>query len=205
MLKFAASFGCISDMLYIAVYYYKTLRFREALSVIETTKIKLAQPFLIVRENVDSERYTEAVGGQSLSTKMRHAVAMDIRLNTEICYINELMPEQQSSRKSLLNRMYIPSVILSQMLEILCCKYIDPLRAQRALDELQFLVRNDPGKFIGVSYGDISWEILGICQQILLKPQAALYSYQQSLGQRLQNNIQSATRQRINDLARLAQ
>lgn len=189
-------------MLYIAMYFYKTHRYRKALSVIEKTKVKLAQPFLIVRENVDSERYTEAVGGRSLCTKMKHAVAMDIRLKTEICYINELMLEQQSSRHS---RMNIPPVIVSQMLEILCCKYIDTMRTKRALDELQFLVLNDPGKFIGVSYGDISWEILGICQQILLKPRAALYSYQQSLGQRLQNNIQSATRQRITDLAGLVQ
>lgn len=91
MLKFAASFGCISDMLYIAMFHYKTLRYREAWAVIEKTKVKLAPPFLIVRENVDSKRYTEAVGGQSLCTKMKHAVAMDIRLNTEICYINELI------------------------------------------------------------------------------------------------------------------
>lgn len=47
MLKLAARFGCISDMLYIAIYYYKTLRYREALSVIKTTKVKLAQPYLM--------------------------------------------------------------------------------------------------------------------------------------------------------------
>nr|XP_034303412.1 uncharacterized protein LOC105330039 [Crassostrea gigas] len=61
MLKLATKFGCISDMLYIAMYYYTTLRYREVLSVIEMTKVKLAQPYLLYRRHVDRERYTEAV------------------------------------------------------------------------------------------------------------------------------------------------
>nr|XP_034313011.1 uncharacterized protein LOC117684538 [Crassostrea gigas] len=77
MLKLAAKFGCVSDMLYIAMYYYKTLRYREALVVLEMTKVKLAQPYLMYRGRVDRERYTEAVGGQSWSTKMRQAVAYE--------------------------------------------------------------------------------------------------------------------------------
>ncbi|XP_062601449.1 uncharacterized protein LOC134263155 [Saccostrea cucullata] len=40
MLKLAAKFGCITDMLYIAMYYYKTLRYTEALSIIEMIKVK---------------------------------------------------------------------------------------------------------------------------------------------------------------------
>ena len=47
MLKLAAKFGCVSDMVYVAMYYYKTSRYREALSVIEMTKVKLAQPGLM--------------------------------------------------------------------------------------------------------------------------------------------------------------
>jgi hypothetical protein len=37
MLKLTAKFGCISDRLYIAMHLYKTLRYTEALSVIEMT------------------------------------------------------------------------------------------------------------------------------------------------------------------------
>ena len=62
------------------------------------TKVKLAQPSLLYRNNVDPDRYTEAVGGRSWSYKMmRHAVALDIPLDNNICYISELTPEQQSS------------------------------------------------------------------------------------------------------------
>ncbi|XP_052687896.1 uncharacterized protein LOC128166645 [Crassostrea angulata] len=56
MLKLAAKFGYVSDMLYIAMYYYKTLRYREALFVIEMTKVKLAQPYLMYKRRVDRER-----------------------------------------------------------------------------------------------------------------------------------------------------
>ena len=87
MLKLAAKFGCISDMAYTAMYHYEMSRYREALSVIELTKVKLAQPGLMYREHVDPERYIEAVGGQSWSTKMRQAVASDIAIDNT-CYIN---------------------------------------------------------------------------------------------------------------------
>ena len=62
MLKLAAKFGCVSDLLYIAMYFYKRFRQREALSVIELTKVKLAQPGLMNNKHVDPERYTEAMG-----------------------------------------------------------------------------------------------------------------------------------------------
>lgn len=95
ILKLAAKFGFASDTLYFAMYLYKTLRFIEALSVIDMTKVKLAQPYLFYQEGfVDNkEKYPEAVGGQSLSSKMRQAVAGDIRLINGFFYIKELMPE----------------------------------------------------------------------------------------------------------------
>lgn len=91
ILKLAAKFGFASDTLYIAMYLYKTLRFIEALSVIDKTKVKLAQPYLFYNEGfVDNkERYTEAVGEQSLSSKMRQAVAGDIRVINGFFYIKE--------------------------------------------------------------------------------------------------------------------
>lgn len=38
LFRLASQFGCVSDMSYIAMYYYKTLRYREAVSVLEKTK-----------------------------------------------------------------------------------------------------------------------------------------------------------------------
>ena len=72
MLRLAVRFGCISDRLHLAMYYYKTLRYTEALSVIEMAKVNLAQPYVMYNWAVDTERYTEAVGGQSWSKKLKH-------------------------------------------------------------------------------------------------------------------------------------
>ncbi|XP_062572947.1 uncharacterized protein LOC134234916 [Saccostrea cucullata] len=91
MLKLAAKFGCITDMLYMCMYYYKALRYMEALNIIEMIKVKLAQPYVICLDNVDAEKYTEAVGGQSWSTKMRQALAWDIILDNDFHYISELI------------------------------------------------------------------------------------------------------------------
>ncbi|XP_056016735.1 uncharacterized protein LOC125677234 [Ostrea edulis] len=200
MLKLTAKFGCISDRLYIAMYYYKTLRYTEALSVIEMTKVNLSQPYVMHNWTVDTERYTETVGGQSWSTKLRHAVAWNITLNNRIIYINELMAEQMVSLQNLENVLLIPPLVVLHMLEFLCYRHIDTMGAQTALNDLQVLIHHDQGVYVGVYSRDISWQILGICQQISGNLQAALYSYQQSLGQYPHHKIQSATLMRIHEL-----
>ncbi|XP_078322104.1 uncharacterized protein LOC111112405 [Crassostrea virginica] len=196
MLKLAAKFGFISNMMYIAMFYCKTFRFREAMYITEMIKVKLAQPGLMYNQHVDPERYTEAVGGQSWSTKMRQAVACDISLNNYTCYIKELTPEQQIGFKLL----GIPLFVVLHFVEFLCYRHIDTTLAQTALEELQVLVHHDQGLFVDDVSRDISWEILGICQQMTGNHQAALYSYQQSLTQYPLHNIQNATQMRIQDL-----
>nr|XP_022305144.1 uncharacterized protein LOC111112110 [Crassostrea virginica] len=201
MLKLAAKFGCISDMMYIAMFYCKTFRYREALCITEMIKVKLAQPGLMYEKHVDPERYTEAVGGQSWSTKMRQAVACDIKLNNYTCYISELRPEQQSS--DLLHDtkiLAIPPFVVLHFVEFLCYRHIDTTLAQTALEELQVLVHHDQGLYVPEINRDISWEILGICQQMTGNLQAALYSYQQSTTKFPSNQIQNATWMRIQDL-----
>ncbi|XP_062612785.1 uncharacterized protein LOC134274520, partial [Saccostrea cucullata] len=198
MLKLAARFGCITDMLYIAMYYYKTLRYTEALSIIEMIKVMLAQPYAMYHFIIDTEMYTEAVGGQSWSTKMRQAVAWDIKLYNRIqLYFSELIPEQQSALQNHETLLFVPPFILLYMLEILCCRHVDTMRVQTALDDLQTLVHYDQGQLIRTDYRDISWQILGICQQVTGDLQAALYSYQQSLRQEPHNKIQTTTEMRI--------
>ena len=196
MLKLSAKFGFVSDLLYIAMYFYKTLRHREALSVIEMTKAKLAQPNLMYCGRVDPERYTDAVRELSWSRKMRRAVAWEVKFNKSTCYINELTLELQSASMDVF---IIPSYIMLHMLEFLCCRHVNPMRAQAALDDLQVIV-DEQGWKAPVSNGEISWEILGICQQIAGDHQAALFSYQRSLTHFPFYDIQTATRHRIQNL-----
>lgn len=201
MLKLAARFGNASGLLYLAMYYYKTLRYREALSVIEMTKAKLAKPHLMYRRHVDIEKYTEVVGGRSLSTKMRQALVWDIKLINKICYIKELMAEQHSRIQNSPPVLYVPPLIMLHMLEFLCKRHVDTIEAREILHNLQVLLQHDQQLHVAhVTPGDISWEVLGICHQIAGNLQAALYSYHQSLKQDPFNKIQIATMQRIRDL-----
>nr|XP_022310282.1 uncharacterized protein LOC111115738 [Crassostrea virginica] len=199
MLKLAAKFGCISGMMCIAMFYCNTFRFREALYITEMIKVKLAQPGLMYGTHVDPERYTEAVGGQSWSAKMRQAVACDIKLNNFTCYIKELTLEQFAIQN---NRdiTFIPLFVLLHFVEFLCYRHIDTTLAQTALEELQVLVHHDQGLYIRDLLRDISWEILGICQQMTGNHHAALYSYQQSLTQYPLHKLQNVTLMRIQDL-----
>nr|XP_022308314.1 uncharacterized protein LOC111114317 [Crassostrea virginica] len=199
MLRLTAKFGVVSDLLYSAMYFYKTRRYREALRVIEMTKVKLAHPGLMYNRHVDSKQYTETVSGKSWAYKMRNAVAYDIKLQNRICFIDELIPEQQANLKDNKNNLYIPPLILLHMLEFLCCRYVDPVKARAALNDLQILVHHDQGVFVPVNLRDISWEILGICQQVIGNYQAALFSYRQSFRQHHFNGLRAATRQRIQD------
>lgn len=45
MMKLVAKFGCVSDMLNIAMYYYKTCKYNDALFWIDITKVNFAKPF----------------------------------------------------------------------------------------------------------------------------------------------------------------
>ncbi|XP_062609456.1 uncharacterized protein LOC134271237, partial [Saccostrea cucullata] len=200
MLKLASRFGCITDMLYIAMYYYKTRRHMEALFFVEMIKVKLAQPYVMYIHYLDRKMYTEAVGGQSWSTKMRQAVAGNVGLYNSIHYINELIPELQSALQNHWTLLFVPSLVLLYMLEIFCYRHVDTMRAQTALDDLQTLVHYDQGQFIDLDFRDISLQILGICQQVTGNLQAALYSYQQSLRQKPFNKVQTATKMRIQSL-----
>nr|XP_022338953.1 uncharacterized protein LOC111134323 [Crassostrea virginica] len=200
MLKLAAKFGFVSDLLYIAMYLYKTFRHRETLSVIEMTKVKLAQPGLMYNGVVCSEMYMEAVGGQSLSKKMRQAVGHDIDFDNGICYINELIPEQQCDLLNKSNSFTIPLFVLLHFVEFLCYRHTDTTLAQTALEELQVLVHHDQGWHIHYQDRDISWEILGICQQLSGNHQAALDSFQHILTHFPWSSIRTATQMRIQDL-----
>ncbi|XP_062594529.1 uncharacterized protein LOC134255942 [Saccostrea cucullata] len=204
MLNLAIKFGWISDMLYIAVYYYKTLRYKEALTIIEMAKIKLAQPHLLYKAHVNTEKYIEAVGGKSFSSKMRKAVVWDILFDNRIHYIDELQIEQEScSENKVIHALRIPPYVVLHMLEFFCCIHVNHEsmeRTQEAVDNLEVLLHNDLDAYVPEIHRDISWQILGICQQIAGNRQAALFSFQQSLRQFPLHQIQTAAMARIQNL-----
>lgn len=177
MLRLATKFRYTSDLLYIAMYYYKTRKYRKALSIVEQIRGKC----LSIKDNL----------------------VYRINLKAIVRYIGELIPEQQAARQNHRRYLIILPLVLLHMIEFLCSRHVDTLRAQATLNYLQAKVYNmhtEFGEIDSFTFAEISWEILGICQQIAGYHQAALYSYQQSLRQYPMNGIQTATRQRIRDL-----
>lgn len=119
-----------------------------------------------------------------------------ITLKNGVPYIDELRTEQQFCFQHKVS-LEIPPFVMLLMLEVLCCRHVDPTRKQAALDDLQMLVHIDQ---IHQTLKDIHWEILGICQQIGGTLPAALFSYQQSLREFPKHGMQPATIYRIQDL-----
>lgn len=152
------------------------MRYRETVTVIEKTKVKFAQPHLAYRR-IHTERYTEAVGGLPWSTKIRIAIANNIRLANHIFYIPELIPEQMSSRGMNRCSLMISPFIMLHFLEFLSCRRNDSIRAQSALENLQVLVQNEHLGLVHKDIRDISWEILGIIQEMSGDIPAAIYSF----------------------------
>jgi hypothetical protein len=85
MLKLASRVGPVSHSLYLALYlYYRTGRYNEAFRVTYLTKQKLLQPYIMYDDNVDRQRYSEAVGSLSLSRKMKTAWVDNVTLDNEV-------------------------------------------------------------------------------------------------------------------------
>ena len=196
MLNLAARFGCPTDLLYIAMYYYQTSRYREALSVVEMTKESIAHRHGRCLCPAHQMLYRNGFGGQSWTFKMKHTVWKDILLDNFNTYLDELRLEQHSILQSENEScaIVITPYVLTHMLEFFCCKQTDSNRAKTILAALQSTFQN-------VEYaGKLSWQILGICQQMAGNHLAALHSYLQSLQQASGPNIESATLLRIQDL-----
>lgn len=197
MLKIATKWGFLSDILFFAMYYYKTYRYREALSLLEIAKTKLDSPYFLYVGKAKGNPRT--VDGLSLSMKMRRVVIGDIRLKTDIIYINELIPEQTACYRNLNTSLRIPPFVIMNMLTFLCSRHVETFRAKSALNALKYAVEHVTDT---KHFGRISYEILGICQEIAGNKQDALNSYYKSLQQFPLPLIESATRQRIRVLRR---
>lgn len=198
MLKLAAKKGFVSDVLFISLYFFSTLRFKDCLFYIDEAKKRLSQDFIMYRRGVKSQKYIDAVGGLSWFTKMRKALARDITLDNKISYIKELSLEQQSGLQDRRSMLDIPPFVILYMLEFLCCIHNEESRARQALENLRNLINN--GALVPTDLRDIYWQILGICQYATGNLPAAKDSFNKSLEEFKANNIEKATKQRINEI-----
>lgn len=197
MLKLAAGIGYFSDRLYLAIYYYETKRYRKADTILTNTKANIVKPFMMHDRLVNEEEYIEAVGGKSMSTKMRNAIAGEVILEENICFISELFPEQQFNKQHNRRHLCVPVFVMFLFLEFLCYRQSNPSLSRAALFLLHELIHYFHPAFIYYLYRDISWEILGISHHIVGNFQDAFHAYQQSLTQCRHHDIQTITLTRM--------
>lgn len=199
-----ATLGGVSDLIFSAMYYYRVKKYREALFILKMAKVRLKQPYMIHLGHLDKEYSSEiaACPGNSLLEVVIKSFVFSIKLENTIFYIDELLTEQEHSRKNPWSTIFIPPFVFLLMLEFLCYRHVDELKAQNALDELTFLMYSNQDSYLTYVFQDISWQILGICQEMAGNLKEALYAYRNSLEESIVNRIRSATLQRIQSVKR---
>ncbi|XP_061165696.1 uncharacterized protein LOC133174612 [Saccostrea echinata] len=204
MLKLSSRIGSISHSLYLALYYYRTGRYYKALNITNLTKQRLSKPYILYKGIVDRYRYSEDVSSLSLSKKMNFAWVAELTLYHRIRYIEELTLEQQMDKlmsgSGFKGSFYSPFVIVHMLSVLSNYRLGNRFRYLQSLQDLRTLLLYDDGRYISLFQRDMSWQILGICQQVVGDLQGALQSYQESLRQEPFHRIQTATKARIDNI-----
>jgi hypothetical protein len=194
ILKLVVRFGCLSDTIYLALFYCISGQNKKALPILETLKKDITQPFVIHNDRIYVLAYMEfSFGGAFQSTMKKGTVTICFCKDDMI--IKELEPEQKEAQRKLLQ---IPPYVIALMLLIIG-NHGNLQKQQKVLHELHFLLHSDEGLYIRRQLRDISWQILGICQQICGDHQGALQSYQESLRQEPFHEVQKVTQWRMQD------
>ncbi|XP_061165698.1 uncharacterized protein LOC133174614 [Saccostrea echinata] len=194
LLQLASKRGSVSHLLYLALYYYRTGRYDKTLHIIYLTKQRLSQACIMYYDTSDRHRYNQAVRNLPLSRKMMKYWVDNVHLFNSIPCIKELSLEQNG-----MLILHLSPFLTVEMLSVLS-HYRLSNRSQylQSLTDLQtLLLYDDDGTYVPLHFRDLSWQVLGICQQVVGDLQGALQSYEESLRQEPIHKIQEATHTRI--------
>ena len=172
-------------LLFKALCYYRRGDYRHTLALLQEAKMKLQHPHLVYPWLFDEEKY-RAAGGEHkpIIQMMKEVVTWPIELGTEIT-LPELSLEHQAADNHSSDGILIPPLVLTNFLSFLCYHYIQRIQESRlSLQELTMLVQYDDGYHIYESMKAISWQVLGICQQMSGDRQGAYQSYSNALQQK---------------------
>ena len=126
-----------------------------------------------------------------LVKRFKKALIVDIFLYNNYTYIHELELDQILNSSGFLS---IPPLVMLNMLFVLNHHaQEDTARSQQSLQDLHTLLLYDSDRLVPKQLRDISWQILGICQQICGNYVGVLESFWCSLQETPSNDIQKAT------------
>ncbi|XP_062599111.1 uncharacterized protein LOC134260584 [Saccostrea cucullata] len=201
LLRLSLKFGFLSDILYLSMHFYRTRRYEDSLSCLHKTQERMSFPYVIYKDHVNVDVYRHCMERKTLGTKMRRAVVGDIDIYCIYSYLDELMFEQEISNNNGIAILHIPILMMLHTLFILNHHRLgDTVRSQQSLQDLHTLLLYDDGIYVPHLYRDISWQILGICQQICGDYSGSLQSFRYSSQQIPLHKLQEATKFRISSL-----
>ncbi|KAK3086320.1 hypothetical protein FSP39_016801 [Pinctada imbricata] len=159
--------------------------YQRTIEIIHYVKHKLqSQPYVYIWENLNTN---------IIMASLQQGMSYDILIKSyivsffDMCYLNSLeelsiecIARAKTNGKGL---QFIPPLVFLNFLLILSyTRLTENHRRVDVLDELQTLVHDDNGYHILPIHKAISWEILGICQQICGDRHGALQSYIHALN-----------------------
>ena len=161
----------VSHILYQAMLFYKAGKCNQALRLVQLSKEKIAAPVSIYFGH--GRQVTEAqhrrAGAETLPIKviLRRYIIIDIVFENDQ-YIPELYIEGHgSNNRFVFLPFFIPPILGAFFLQYLCQRRLGCQReSDEALYALSLLVQHDDGQHISGFLRGISWQILGICQQM---------------------------------------
>ena len=179
----------VCHLLYQAMLCHNNGKYNQALKLAQHSKEKILAPCSMYTDELpgkECKELYERAGGDRLPVEtMKRKYGVDYIRTLTVEYIPELFIECNSNISSqCIMKVIIPPLICAFFLQFLCNIKIGHLReADEALYELSLLVRYDEGHHVAEFYREISWQILGICQQMRGDDWAACQSYLMALQQ----------------------
>ena len=172
-------------LLYTALYYYHRGIYTATISLLQQAKLKLQNPYLLYTWCHDIEKY-QATGGEHkpFTQKMKEMFAWAVELKTEMT-IQELTLEHQAANRHLLDLIVVPPLVFTNFMSFLCYQHMGMFQeAQSLLQEISILVQYDDEYHIYKRDRAISWQMLGICQEMSGDHHGAFRAYCNTLQQK---------------------
>lgn len=197
LLKLSCIIGSVSEILYLAMYYYRNCRYQRSMMCLNKAMIRMCAPYsFFISTNI--HHYIRALGGLSLSSKYKRAIIRGIVLRYECSYISELVLEQKTDINmgifSCEGELKISPLVMLLMLLILNYhKLDDSTKSDYYIQTLKTLLFSDDEEYISHFPKDLSWQILGICQQTCGYHEESLDSFLRSLKEKPSHRIRPAT------------
>ena len=180
----------VNHHLYRAVRLYSAGRYETVLKILECATQKLENPKLVRNWRMSDLMYQSAGGKHSpIVNVMRKSFCTEYSLYSGMgpgeLSIEMTLASHKISDVTIIN---FPPLVLVLFLKFLCLsKSRSPARGNEVLSELSAIIHTDKGLHMYDTHRAISWEILGICQQMNGDYWEACHSYLMALRQSNKN------------------